>query len=716
MAWKETVSASGSVQLAEGATVAVIGGGPAGAFFALELLRQARDASRKIKVCIFERRSSTPNTPPGSRTPLQTASATLSGAAPGAPPCWLGCNYCAGGISPRLYDLLRTLNLQIPPEVIQSRVQSITIQGFWKNIEIEVPPHRRMLSVFRGSRPTAIPNKVHSFDSFLLDQAIAEGAELIPAQVVDVTRGQSGFPVIEFRKGGDSGEALSRLTVDFCVFACGVNEHGCGATKANPMLAAAMRLMPGFKPPANRRTLIFELAARPEIPALLRDSIFFVEYGSRKVPLEMCSIVPKRECITVVLIGEAVDRISAPAENRELVHEFLRLPHIRRLLSPVAELHPVCLCSPRMVVGVAQRPYGYRVSAVGDLVASRLYKDGILSAHHTARALVEAMLQCGVDSAGLRAGYASTLGHFRRNTRYAGLVFFIHRLFFSSSVLSRVLYQAVIGERKTTPAYHRQLEGILWRIASGDDEYGQILRYMFRPATIRAVLFTGALVTLRNYLTEAAFGLKWEGFAGYTTGVSLERLEEKRQVFKRLIHQANIALSRPMEFERMYTIKIAAPRELILEQLENFGEPDRQYLCPRGVRIKRSQGSPHEPGCEIRYEILSPRLSFTLRLEKVFEDHLAVYRVMNGFARGGVLLFEIETGANGVCLLSIYVAFNFNRGGSAVARAFWGVFRLLFPAFVHDVIWNHSLCQLRDIVEKQMHPTTPSAGAGTPEA
>jgi len=27
------------------------------------------------------------------------------------------------------------------------------------------------------------------------------------------------------------------------------------------------------------------------------------------------------------------------------------------------------------------------------------------------------------------------------------------------------------------------------------------------------------------------------------------------------------------------------------------------------------------------------------------------------------------------------------------------LFRALFPSFVHDVLWNHSLCQLKDIVE-----------------
>ena len=77
---------------------------------------------------------------------------------------------------------------------------------------------------------------------------------------------------------------------------------------------------------------------------------------------------------------------------------------------------------------------------------------------------------------------------------------------------------------------------------------------------------------------------------------------------------------------------------------------------------------------------------------------MAVYRVMDGYAKGGVLIFEIEKLTEEVCALSIYVAFDFARG-NGFSRPLWWLFRRLFPAYVHDVIWNHSLCQLKDIVE-----------------
>jgi hypothetical protein len=32
-------------------------------------------------------------------------------------------------------------------------------------------------------------------------------------------------------------------------------------------------------------------------------------------------------------------------------------------------------------------------------------------------------------------------------------------------------------------------------------------------------------------------------------------------------------------------------------------------------------------------------------------------------------------------------------------RAAWWLFRLTFPGFVHDVLWNHALCKLKYLIE-----------------
>ena len=72
-------------------------------------------------------------------------------------------------------------------------------------------------------------------------------------------------------------------------------------------------------------------------------------------------------------------------------------------------------------------PFGSRVAVIGDLVTSRLYKDGLLSAHRTAAGLAAASLENGIDERSLRQGYGPVVERFRRDNRYATVVFLLHR-------------------------------------------------------------------------------------------------------------------------------------------------------------------------------------------------------------------------------------------------------------------------------------------------
>ncbi len=666
--------------LEENGTVAVIGGGPAGAFFSIHLLRQSRELNRKVRVLIIERRRQ-----------------GIGNAGCGFVEGWRGCSYCAGGLSPKLNDVLKSLRLELPAEVIQSRIHLITVQGYWKNIEIEVPADREILSVFRGVRPVHRPDRQYNFDAVLLDRAVEEGAELVSGEVFDAAYSASGRPVVSYRADG----LEAKLEADFAVFAAGVNEGAAIRPGSSPLVVMLRQLAPNYQPPRLRPALIFELESPAGVVTNLEGHLHFVEYGSATLQLEMCSLLPKRGYITAVLVGPSIDVSTGPAENTRIINEFLQLPHVRKLLLPGMRLRTACVCNPRLVVGSAKHPFAERVAAVGDMATSRLYKDGILSAYHTGSALAETLLVRGVDRRSLQAGYTPTIRRFRRDNQFAALVFLLHRFVFSSSVLSRILYQAVITERKRTTAARRRLEKILWKIASGDDPYRVTFLAMIHPATLWLILSGGGWITLRNYLTERFFNLSWEGFGRFTTGVAKEQLETKRAVFRRELVEAGVAVPDRLELERMYTIRIRAPAAKVLHQLGRFGEADRGYLRPRWVQIQRTEGLPNELGCVIRYEIFSHRFSFCLELERILAGHLVVYRVRDGFARGGVLLFEVERAATETSNLSIYVAVNFVPGRTAMTRPLWWLFRHVFPGFVHDVLWNHSLCQLRSIAEAE---------------
>ena len=104
--------------------VAVVGGGPAGSFFAIYLLREARRLDRHIDVVIVEKRG-----------PIDMGATGLE--------C-RGCSFCAGGISPRLDQVLEEQCLSVPDEIVQGRFDYVWIQGQWKNFRLRVPKDMRM--------------------------------------------------------------------------------------------------------------------------------------------------------------------------------------------------------------------------------------------------------------------------------------------------------------------------------------------------------------------------------------------------------------------------------------------------------------------------------------------------------------------------------------------------------------------------------------------
>ena len=150
--------------------------------------------------------------------------------------------------------------------------------------------------------------------------------------------------------------------------------------------------------------------------------------------------------------------------------------------------------------------------------------------------------------------------------------------------------------------------------------------------------------------------------------------------------------------ESLFTVRIRASKDAIIRQLGAFGDPDRRYLKPRFLRISRVAGAPNQLGTIIRYDVRLLRLSFSLGLEKVVPGRYLLYRIVEGMGKGGILAFALDELRPGVSLLSIYVGFDFPRG-RGLGRIGWAIGRRIFPGFAHDVVWNHSLCQIRQQAE-----------------
>ena len=650
--------------LRDGSVVAIVGGGPAGSFTALHLLQMAEQLGVQLNVRIFERR-------------LKNGSKQIH---------YDGCPQCAGGISPKLNEALQGLDIELPADVIQSSIETITLQGRWKNLHLAVPTGRKMLSVYRGALPHGTAFHHQAFDALLLDHAKHRGATVSGGQVQDVFRDTNGNPVLIVQEQ----EKTHRVGADFVVFATGINDST--SMRANHTTGQELlgRLCAGYRPPRLRKALIFELEGAS--PGEFNEGeLHYVECTERGLQLEMCSILPKREYLTISLIGRSVDRAKSHRDNLEIIRRFLALPRIRRSLPQDCSLKTRCACSPRIVVGSASKPTADRVAAVGDMVACRQYKDGILSAHAMSRSLAYTLLNIGTDNSSLQQGYVPTLTNFRRDNRYATVIFALYRLFFSNHFLSRVLYQTYSTEQKKREARRRYFEQLLWAISSGDESYGRILWWMIRPRTLWQIFSTGLVVTLWSIGWEKIFGLHWRGLGRFPVVVKQEQISEQLGAYPTIKSRSRVYL---------YGIDIKQDSHKVLKVLHRFGETDRPFLTPRMVVIQRRQGCLAEENATIDYRIFGGLIRFAVVQVPSGDPYILQFKVKGGFAHDGDFLFSISPTRRDHTRLSVLLSFDYPAGSRPVEAIFWRLFALLFPDSIHEIIWNHALCELKQASEK----------------
>ena len=580
----------------------------------------------------------------------------------------------------------------MPDAVIEEEIDAVWIQGEWKNFRLRVPAGMRMYSVFRGS----LPGKRHAesgFDAFLLGEAVKEGARLICGDVRAIDYTASGRPTVTYRT---SSAELVSLDASFVAVATGINANGSLGGQPDPLMTSIRRMNPAFIPGKFRKTFIFELDAGIDyLRKHMNREIHFIEYGSPQLALEHTALVPKGRFLTVAMIGKCVDTATMPRDGERIVKEFLRLPQINRILPGIEDAPLVCACFPSMSVTTARFPFADRFALIGDAVGARLNKDGMYSAHVTAHSLALAVLHDGVDRASLARRYGRTVRWLTADNRCGRLVFGFSRVAFGWPAFSRIMYQAFATELKVRDARSRPLGVVLWKIASGTADYREVLKGLCGYALCRSVL-VGALVTMRNVAVERALGLRWGEYGRYPTVV----IKEKRDVLKQTIAETlESRLDAAPDFERMYAIKIKGSADEILRELGKFGEPAASYLHLRFVEVRRIAGRANEVGAVVRYRLPLAGWFIDLRLTRLVGDAVLVYEVSGPFARRGRLIFHISPTRDGNSRLAIYAAFDFRRGGNPASRAFWWCGRMLFPEFVHDVVWNHALCCIKEEVE-----------------
>ena len=661
--------------------VAVVGGGPAGSFFAIHLLREARRLNRHLDLIIIEKRGPTNQCCDDFQCK--------------------GCNFCAGLLSPRLNEILDAQGLVVPDEIIQGRVDYVWIQGQWKNFGLRVPKDARMYSVFRGSLPGRRTGRPAGLDGFLLGKAVKEGARIQYGEVQAIAYDATGMPTLTVQ--APSGEKTT-LDANFVTIATGINARYGFENSADGLIASLKRMNPAFAPGKTRRALIFELDVGEEfLQRNMNREIYFIEYGSKHLDLEHTALIPKGRFLTVTLIGKCIDRAVLPRDSRQIVHDFLTLPQIDRILPGIAAAPLACACAPRMTVTPAASPFGDRFAIVGDAVGSRLNKDGLYSAHLTASRLAETLLHEGIDKQALSRGYGKTVKWLAADNRFGRIVFAVSRVAFTMPMLSRITYQASATEHKVRDERSRPLSVVLWKIASGAADYQEVLREICSYDVLRSILI-GAAVTLRNVAFELFFGLQWGEYGRYPTVVP----KEKRDALKEsLASSLGIDLGKSPDFERMYVIKIRGSEEEIMEELAMFGQPDARFVKVHFIDARQIQGTPNQVGSIIRYRIPFVQLGAELRLTNRVHSETLLFEADDRLVDHGKLIFNVAPTKDGNRKLKIYAAFDYKKGKGVASRMMWRGARLLFPEFVHDLVWNHALCTIKEEVEREHHHIEP---------
>ena len=413
-------------KLHPGSRIAIIGGGPAGSFFALYLARYSSEVGIALEVDIYEPKSFAVSGP-------------------------RGCNRCAGILSSSLVQNLKELALELPEAVIRNRITAYSLHSPYGIIKVQNPdPEAPIYSVYRGGGPLRFPLGAEvSLDYFLLEQAKARGINLVNKIVTEIHGLPQPAVVCEGKK----------ISYDLVALARGVN-------------APDIRIVGlDYIPPRVRRMAQDELSARREdVLEAFGDCVRVCLFP--KSDMIFGSLTPKGSFINISLLGR---RATPPS-----IDEFLANDLVRQLLP--FPYQRGCGCRPLIAVGAARNPAANGFVAIGDASVTRLYKDGIGSALLTARQAARTVVYHGITLGDLQRNYLPFCRAIERDNKWGKVLFRFHEQSKDSKAFFLAQTRLTKGEGEHTQ--QRPFNQIIWGIFTGSYSYGHILRLALSPITL----------------------------------------------------------------------------------------------------------------------------------------------------------------------------------------------------------------------------------------
>ena len=446
------------LKLHNGSRVAIIGGGPAGAFFAHFALKLARQKGLQITVTIFDGKNFMRQGPPG-------------------------CNMCAGVISETLLERLDAQGIRLPEERVQRRIDGYSVRTADQSLLLTHPQGRlgAISTVYRGSGPRFSPQSTDvSFDDFLLNHAKSDGARVVEEVVRDIVLSSDASQPVRLLCGGPDAQVA--YEADLLVGAFGLN---------TTILEKVVALGFGYRPPRYVRAFQAELGMKQDhIRGCLGNNIYAFSLGLGRI--RFAAITPKREHVTVSVIGFGdVDRSD--------LRELLAQPAVQSLLPQDDILAGrYCCCRPRIAIAPARKPFTDRFVIVGDASCCRYYKNGIESSFVTAKLAAETAFNSGISAAAFRRDYYSRAKRaVIRDNVYGRLLFRVHDMASRHRILTQTYYLVASSDRPGD-SIAQLARQILWDMFTGNVSYRTVFVRSLDPRLqMRLTITTMGLVAQR---------------------------------------------------------------------------------------------------------------------------------------------------------------------------------------------------------------------------
>ena len=412
--------------LENGSEIAVIGGGPTGSFFSIFALKMAKMIGKELNVTIYEPKDFTKDGP-------------------------LGCNRCGGIISELLVQTLAVEGINLPETLVQRGINSYRLYTDHGNVFIETPSHEKTIAtVYRGGGPKGIIGKdKESFDRFLLDLAVSEGAIHNPLKI-DRIEYNNIRPVL-YAKGQKIQEP------DLAVGAIGVKSQ-------TYKIFEDMGF--GYRRPETVTAAIAEISMhRSAISEYFGNSVHLFLLPIKGV--KFAAMIPKGTYITVCILGKDI--------VMDTINNFLDNRVVKSIL-PKTETYTInCRCLPKMNVGAPKIPFNHRVILCGDAGSTRLFKDGLGAAYIMGKAAAKTAVFHGVSKQHFQKEYYPVYRNIIIDNKFGKVLFAVTDAFKVHKVLNKSMFR-VVQKEQLEPSCPKILSSVLWDMFTGNELYKDIFR------------------------------------------------------------------------------------------------------------------------------------------------------------------------------------------------------------------------------------------------